>query len=284
MTSLNRLALALLAAPLAGACTFAPGGAFATLTAAPLTIRFTPGEGRLDGNGRLKTDLGYRLTLSSLSLTVDTLAFQSSATRAAAGTATTAFDPAKPPAGYTLCHGGHCHRQDGALVDYADIQAEMAGGGTTTRQDALALPLGRTVNLLALQPADMPILCPQGCHLDQGTWTRAELRFGKLEAGGTVTDDTSAQRLGSNGSRSWRLSWSPPALGKAISTTISRKSPANLSPTVTLQISDQLFDRIDWATLPNQAQALVLDQIPATAGQLVENLAQSTLTVRIDRP
>jgi hypothetical protein len=274
----------LLAAMLSSGCALTPGSGFATLTSAPLVVSFAPGEGRLDATGRLKTDLGYRLTLNTLALTIDKLAFQSTSTKPGSSANSTIFDPAKPPAGYTLCHGGHCHRQDGALVDYADVQAELAGGGTATLQDALTLPVGRSLNLLSLQPADLPMLCAQGCQLDQATWNRAELRFGKLEASGTVVDDTPDQRLGTTGSRSWRLSWTPPALGKALSTTISRKSPAILKPSVTLSVSDQLFDRIDWATLPPQPQPIVLDEQLAVTRQLAENFAQSTLVVRIENP
>ncbi|RAL25332.1 hypothetical protein DL240_03735 [Lujinxingia litoralis] len=38
------------------------------------------------------------------------------------------FDPANPPPGYSLCHNGHCHSDDGRLVDYASIASESGGG------------------------------------------------------------------------------------------------------------------------------------------------------------
>lgn len=39
----------------------------------------------------------------------------------AGGEAIADFDPANPPPGYTLCHNGHCHTEDGRIVDYEDI-------------------------------------------------------------------------------------------------------------------------------------------------------------------
>lgn len=34
------------------------------------------------------------------------------------------FDPANPPPGFSLCHGGHCHADDGRLVPYEEIGAD----------------------------------------------------------------------------------------------------------------------------------------------------------------
>lgn len=72
------------------------------------------------------------------------------------------FDPAKPPAGYSLCHGGHCHAADGRLVDYADIQAELLGGGAGPT--AVLLPLQATAAVVAdygpalmAAPKDLPL-------------------------------------------------------------------------------------------------------------------------------
>lgn len=41
------------------------------------------------------------------------------------------FDPANPPPGYSLCHQGHCHSDDGRTVSYEEIRAG-AGAGTTS--------------------------------------------------------------------------------------------------------------------------------------------------------
>jgi hypothetical protein len=52
-------------------------------------------------------------------------------TGAAAGTGAE-FDPQNPPAGCSLCHGGHCHC-DGELVDYDELRARVADGGASRR-------------------------------------------------------------------------------------------------------------------------------------------------------
>ncbi len=40
------------------------------------------------------------------------------------------FDPSDPPPGYSLCHNGHCHADDGSLVDYEDIIAGTGGAAS----------------------------------------------------------------------------------------------------------------------------------------------------------
>jgi hypothetical protein len=283
VTARRTIAITAGALLLAG-CTFTPGSAFSSLSSATLQVNFLPGEGRLDTEGRLKTDLGYRVTLTDLSLTTEDLVVQSRSATAptSSQTAAVAFDPAKPPAGYTLCHGGHCHRQDGALVDYADVQAEMAGGTTASLTDVLRLSFNAILNLQAIPQRTITSSQPTASPLGQATWNRAELRCHRLVASGTVVDGTPDQRLGNGGPMPWQLSWSPPTLGKNIDLTISRKSPPTMQVIAKLQVSDQLFDRIDWATLPTGATPLILDDQPAVTRQLTENFGQSTLTVDLE--
>ena len=35
------------------------------------------------------------------------------------------FDPKNPPAGFTLCHRNHCHRQGGGVASYAQVMEEI---------------------------------------------------------------------------------------------------------------------------------------------------------------
>ncbi|MBC7542747.1 MAG: hypothetical protein H7338_08450, partial [Candidatus Sericytochromatia bacterium] len=258
-------------------CTLTPGTGFATLATSPLTLSFAPATGRLDEQGRLKTDTGYRLTLETLKLTVDSLVLQNSSSKPGAGGTATAFDPAKPPTGYTLCHGGHCHRLDGALIDYADIQADLAsggGGGGTTVQDVLTMPLNRTLNL-ALPSSQLRLdLCPTGCSLDQGTWSQAKLTFGMFEASGTVADGSLEQRLGPDNRRTWHLKWTPPAMIKRLAQSISRKSPPVLTLNGQVTISDQLFDQLDWEAITKDSPTLDLASQTAVLTQITKNFAE----------
>lgn len=106
------------------ACTFTPGQAgFATLRDTTLTVALVPGAARDLGDGAFLTDQGWAITPSVARVYSAELALME--LRGAEGVS---FDPANPPEGYTLCHGGHCHSDAGALVPYAEIEAELAGG------------------------------------------------------------------------------------------------------------------------------------------------------------
>lgn len=84
---------------------------------------FEAGASRLDETGRVKTANDYRIVIDAFEVELggaDLLGQSDGAS---------AFDPAAPPEGYSLCHNGHCHADDGRLVSYEDIAAELAGGG-----------------------------------------------------------------------------------------------------------------------------------------------------------
>lgn len=94
-----------------------------------------------------------------------------------------AFDPANPPPGYSLCHNGHCHAADGALVDYEDIAVEQAGGDSL-----IAQPIDEFVRLdadtVSLDLSD----CGDACLLERGELGLVRLRVSGLRINGTVTD------------------------------------------------------------------------------------------------
>jgi hypothetical protein len=274
----RRLALGLTSVLMAG-CTFVPGTGFAQLGPESLAIVLQPGEGRIDGDGRLKTDLGYRVRFDTLRLAVSDLTFQSAGGTAGPVNATAVFDPAKPPAGYSLCHNGHCHRSDGALIDYADIQAEMQSGGAPAFSDTLKVPLPATLDLLPLGTKRTLTFCASTCHLDRGDWKRAQLGLGTLEASGSVRDGSSEARLGPGGERRWTLRLTPTAMTRRIDVTISRSSPAILSLPTQLSLSDQLFDRIDWSQLPADGTTTALESRPALVTQLIQNFGESQLAI-----
>lgn len=146
--------------PLLGACAWGPGQPFSSWSQASLALAWASEAGRLDEAGRWRTAEGWSLSFSappSLSegqLQVLGAGAGSGAPAAAGGGAS--FDPAKPPPGYTLCHGGHCHSASGALVSYEAIQAELSGGGAAPTAPVLgslrwpeALALGQAPAWLA---------------------------------------------------------------------------------------------------------------------------------------
>ena len=94
---------------LLGGCAWEAGEGFAVLEP---TVRaaYAPEDSRLtpDGYRRLSSDYQVRLTTATMRL--ERIELTASSGGGGGGT----FDPANPPPGYSLCHNGHCHRDDGA--------------------------------------------------------------------------------------------------------------------------------------------------------------------------
>lgn len=116
-----------------------------------------------------------------------------------AGTAALNFDPANPPPGYSNCHNGHCHADDGRLVSYEEIAAEVGGGGGPSA--VLALPVGARPLLPggggALACGDDP------CDLPRARIRRVELPVLRLELAGRVRDTRQPPRI--DGEVAWTL-------------------------------------------------------------------------------
>ncbi len=126
-------------------CTFTPGGGFTTLSSADLEVSLEPGVARDLGDDTILTDQGYAVAFEELTLGLEVVDLEE---LQGGGVGGGTFDPSDPPPGYSLCHGGHCHRDDGALIDYADIEAELAGGAASFVAVA-SLPVGLEVDLLS---------------------------------------------------------------------------------------------------------------------------------------
>jgi len=97
-------------------CTSEPGGGFSTL-----------GEVRVGGALEatlLPTGDGREVELTSALLTVVDATLQS----LSGGGGGDSFDTSAPPEGFSLCHSGHCHHEDGSLWSYEEIEAWLAGG------------------------------------------------------------------------------------------------------------------------------------------------------------
>jgi hypothetical protein len=102
------------------ACALGEGDPWGELAVA-VRVRFAPPADRVH-DGLLGTARDYRLQLDELVVTIATVAISS-------GEDAIAFDPANPPPGYSFCHNGHCHSDDGRLVPYEEIGD--SGGGET---------------------------------------------------------------------------------------------------------------------------------------------------------
>ncbi len=142
-----------------------------------LRLRASVAKDRQLPGGRFRTASEYLWQIETLQVELAATQLQ-----LASDAAQLSFDPAKPPAGYSLCHGGHCHAADGRLVDYADIQAELLGDAAGPA--LVTLPLEFTAAMaaeygppLAAGPLELPLgelatlrLAWRAVHLRARVW------------------------------------------------------------------------------------------------------------------
>jgi hypothetical protein len=253
-------------------CTFRAGDWFATMTPA-VSAAWTERADRAVEPGwqRLASDYQVRLTKGELRLSSIELL-----TSGGGGRGDARFDPAHPPAGYTLCHNGHCHATDGRLVPYADVEAELAGGGAGP---TVAVTLGETTHDL-LAPAAQAPRCLPSCQLGLLTIDRVRARIARLHLEGTVRDGPGVRQ--SIGTRAFTLDLegTPQAPLPTLATAADVPADNRHPPLVTLALAVQpfagLFDGVDWAADPTAASA-------ATAASVREALTETPLSLSVTR-
>jgi hypothetical protein len=267
-------------------CAWDSGEGFAVLEPS-VRAAYTSEPSRAVGDGyqRLSSDFQVRLTTAAMRLERIEL------TASSGGGGGGSFDPASPPPGYSLCHNGHCHRDDGALIDYEDVAAELGGGGTST-QTVATLPVG-DVNLLA--PETRAVTCTPDCELPSGEVSRGRWALTALALEGTVRDGRAPPRF--EGERRFRLAVSP---GSATAEPIAvlegdlevpsdREHAPRVLLALQLEVTARIFDDVDWA-LPQPGSDGTVDlnteaNAPAREAVLksVAELAPSAEVAREDR-
>jgi hypothetical protein len=230
------------------ACTLEPGGWFGSLSAS-LTAAYglRPDRDAGDGWQRLSNDYQVKVTAARLELgDIRLLA-------AGEGSAMARFDPARPPAGYSLCHNGHCHRADGRLVPYAEIEAELAGGqGAAGLTAAVTLIPPETLDLLV--PSDEALPCTPDCNLDRGRILRAAAPVTVLSIEGAVRDGRQPPRLVETPFR-WQLAGggdaaaAPPTLEGELDLPLDRRHPPVVDLGLRVELGAAIFDGVDFAAL-----------------------------------
>lgn len=259
-------------------CAWAPGAAFSEIRGGTLALQLPGPAGRMDEAGRWLTSNGYALAFEGGGLRVGTVSVALVGT-AGAGTGAGAarFDPSRPPSGYTLCHAGHCHRTDGALVPYSEVEAELirgTGGAATTIADLVWDFRGVTISPGAKETRPLG-RCDPDCLLGRGTIAGADLRLASVAATGTVEASPGTPPL-PGGKRTWTLALTGlDALKGTVVRSVDRDAPASFSLDGTLAISDKLFDGLDWAALASGAGTIDLRASPGAASTLAANYAKS---------
>lgn len=179
-------ALLALGAAFLTSCATEPGQPWGALALSTKVQLHVPAD-RLVPGGWVRTAAGYAMRLDRVEIDVREVAVRVQTSTASSGI----FDPANPPARYSLCHNGHCHRDDGALIDYADIEAELlAAAGQTAAPAGVVLALADQATATT-QGSEVPLpqcSATERCALPRGDLATATVRVASLHVVGVVRD------------------------------------------------------------------------------------------------
>jgi hypothetical protein len=256
---------------LAGACTLESGEGFARMTPGSLEVVFAPGRGRDLGEGAFLTDRGYRVRLEAARLQVAELALLE--LRGSSARGGESFDPASPPAGYSLCHGGHCHAANGALVSYEEIQAMLAGG-TARFESLVTVPVGRELDVLESERIVLDEFLPSP-ELPQAALARVELVVSRLILRGEVEGGELEEAV----ALEVDLAIAEP-LAATLSSRIDRDGPEEIALQVELGMDATMFDGIDLAALVDDGRVRIDDESRGAAA-LTEWLLRAELATAL---
>lgn len=251
---------ALLLMALAG-CAVGPGEPMGTVDPR-IEARYITATSREAPGGFQRLASSYELRVTRFELTApDFLLVGGSA-----GAASTGFDPANPPPGYTNCHGGHCHADDGSLPTYEEIAARIGGGGATS-STVLTIPAG-ALNLLSGTSFAEPACVPD-CTLQETTIRSVSVPLTQLALEGVVRDGRSPARI-SERSFSLLLPLSDldpiATISSPLELSIDRESEPHVELTLRLSPTAAIFDGVDWAAATTSSDGSVALETP-------ENLA-----------
>lgn len=236
-----------------------------------LNADFDPSE-RLEAD-RIKTAQNYAVELDRLEVGFSTLSLE----LADASTGPTRFDPSDPPQGYSLCHNGHCHHDSGALVDYEDIEAELAGSEATA--GGVLQAIDRSIAIDGRTPIALGD-CSNNCHLDQGRLSILRLELVSIRLSGRAFDTSTQQRLDDGGER---FDFTVPVDADLVETLdgpVGRDEPVDVFITGELDISVKLLDSINFGALSSDSSSID----SATAEAIEASLTgDSTFEISISR-
>ena len=192
MRSLSNRIAALLPLLLAG-CAADPGLPWGEVEAT-VEARLAVPSDRLRPQG-LATAPGYVVQLTSLAVTTASVTFTVDPPGA-----DSAFDPANPPEGFSLCHNGHCHAADGSLVDYDIVALSTGGAGRSTRMFSAEAQLQPPLSSGQAATAPLALGCADDlCRYDRGELSSVALRVAELRMAGRIFDAGSGGSLPTDG-------------------------------------------------------------------------------------
>ena len=255
-------------------CAWDAGEPFATVDAHLEAHVDVPAGRALEGDWQ-RLASSYELTIERLEVDTGALALIDS------GGGALGFDPANPPPGYSLCHNGHCHADDGSLVSYEDIAASLGQGtGATT---VVLLPVG---DLDLIDGVSRALACVPDCDLPLADIGLATLPARRVHAEGLVRDGRAPARI--DGEVPWQmdlilaadepLTWSSP-----IALPADRVHAPEIALKVEIALGSPLFDDIAWAALDAGAGAIDVAADPDARAAVLEALGEARLAIDVDR-
>jgi hypothetical protein len=268
----------LLASSLAwGGCAIGPGGPFASVDGT-IASSYAVSLDRVlpDGWARLASD--YQVRIDSATVGVVDAELRA---RAGGGGGGGTFDPANPPPGFSLCHGGHCHRDDGALIPFEEIQADLAAGGAPTVTTLVRFPV--SAQLDALLDAERTLECEGSCDLPLTTITESRAGVNLLFVQGAVRDSRASSRL--VGEVPFQLSADAAVLRTSTQIPSDRSHPPHIILRIRVELRPEHFDEVDWAVLDRSAGTIELSLAanPNALDQIVDAFSASGLATDVVR-
>lgn len=259
-----------------GGCALGPGGPFATLEPTLEARLVRPADREAEG-GWHKLNTDFEVFIETASVELGAIELRE------LGAGAASFDPANPPERYSLCHGGHCHRDDGALVSYEDIAAELSGGAGA--RVVTRLPVG-AVDLLAQGRRELG--CQPSCDLPLADLGGLRAPLLRIDLAGRVRDGRSPPRF--QGELPFLLGLT---LEGSAAVTVrgdldlpaDRKHPPNVALALSFEPTAALLDEIAWESLSVAGGKvdLAASENAAAKGALLEHLAVVPLEAKLSR-
>lgn len=230
MTRSTYVCLILLVLSSLAGCSFTDGGSWGQV------------DGRLEATG--VSSEGVELERATLNAEL----FLESVTTSSGGSGGT-FDPSNPPSGYTLCHNGHCHSDEGELVPYEEVKAQMnASGGTSTTT------LGSWTTTIDLQSGEMVEL-PEVAVDKRTAVDRVRVKATNLVLEGTVEQGGESVPLEA------QLGQFDLGTLEGVGLTVGPEQPYRRTLKICTRWSNNWFDEIDVSQLERQEGTLRLTRI-----------------------
>jgi hypothetical protein len=248
-----------------------------------MEVVLAPGPARDLGGGGVLTQSGWEVRMTSATLVLHSLELRGSGGAAAPEQSgeggNVAFDPANPPAGFSQCHGGHCHAEDGSLPTYEEIAAMAAGGGGGGGSGAVAtLPLELEIDLRT--GARIAVDVGPAKSLGPGEITQVALVVEALRVEAMVTGGGDAMNPASTVPLSVTLDELDQAVVAAVDVDIGRDASRRFALGLRFHIDATLFDDIDFSTGVD-AGAVQIDAESEQGAAMVARLLGNPLVAEV---